>query len=144
MQDEPQSEQDIMLSIWREAGRTPEGVTIPCASESNAKRLRFSLYNALKPIKAGRIEADSALKHAMANCSLSFSEDKLGLVIRPKVSTVLNRTLLAALGGRPVQKVEDLLLGEMMGRLRAVEVEAPKAVDPEVKSMASVYGARKV
>ena len=88
--EQPQTEQDILLSVWREAGRNPDGLTVPCGNESDARRLRFTLYNALKPIKTGKLTADSALKYAIDNCSLSFTDDKCGLVLRSKVSTKLN------------------------------------------------------
>lgn len=143
MTDQAPTEQDIMLSVWREAGRTAEGVTIPCESEANAKRLRFALYNAIKPVKTGRIAADGALKHAIATCSLSFTENKSGLIIRPKVATTLNRALLAALGDKPIVKTEDLLLGEAFARLSELEIEAEPEAVPDI-SKALGYGARRV
>lgn len=141
MADQTPTEQDIMLSVWREAGRTEEGVTIPCESEANAKRLRFALYNAVKPVKSGRIEADAALKHGVATCSLSFTEDKMGLIVRPKVATLLNKTLLAALGGKPVASTEELLLGEAFARMTQIEPEAAPQSTVD-NSRASAYGAR--
>jgi hypothetical protein len=147
MENEPQSEQDIMLSVWREAGRSQEGITIPCESEANARRLRFTMYNALKPVKAGKMQADKALVYAMANCSLSFTDDKKGLNIHPKVSTTLNKALLASLGTKPVQKLDDLLMTEMSERLQTIEPEPSKAIDTlmgAAASQASKYGARGV
>lgn len=146
------TEQDIMLSIWREAGKSPEGITIPCSTEGNAKRMRFALYNAVKPIKTGKLPGDGQLKQAIATCSLSFTPDKRGLVIRPKITTELNQSLLAALRGKEVGKVEDLLLGESLARLVAA---APEEVTKQLatstgtdtgtdKGKASAYGARGV
>ena len=144
MTDQIQSEQDIMLSVWREAGRSQEGVVIPCESEANAKRLRFALYNAIKPVKTGRLAADTALKHAIANCSLSFTEDKMGLHIRPKVATTLNKALLAALEGKVIASTEELLLGEAFGRLSEIVPEAQMKENEESLSKAAMYGARRI
>ena len=135
------TENDIMLGIWREAGRSEDGVTIPCESVANATRLRFALYNALKPIKAGKQVADSALLHAIKSCSLSFTEDKLGLVVRPKVATVLGKSMLAALAGKGVKTVEEYLLEESAARIMGVMAE-PEKVKPATSDLASLYGAR--
>ena len=135
------TEQDIMLSIWREAGRDAKGVTIPCSTEANAKRMRFALYNAVKPVKAGRLAADSALKEAITTCSLSFTEDKKGLVIRPKVATELSQALLGALAGKQVARMEDLLLNESFARMQAIVPDEIPDTTP-ASDMVSIYGAR--
>ncbi len=141
MNDPALTEQDIMLSIWREAGRTGEGVTIPCSTEANAKRMRFALYNAIKPVKTGKLAADSALKEAVATCSLSFTNDKLGLVIRPKVSTELSQALIGALAGKQIARTEDLLLGESFARLSAIVPDTVPEPTMDL-SKARSYGAR--
>ncbi len=135
------SENDIMLGIWREAGRSEEGVTIPCESVTNATRLRFALYNALKPIKSGKQVADSALQHAIKTCSLSYTEDKSGLVIKPKIATTLSKSMLAALAGKEVKSTEDYLLEESAARFAAMVAE-PEEQRPVISSIASHYGAR--
>ena len=135
------TEQDIMLSIWREAGRTNEGVTIPCSSEANARRMRFALYNAIKPVKSGRLAADTALKEAVATCSLGFTADKCGLVIRPKVATELSQALIGALAGKQIARTEDLLLNESFARLSAIVPDHIPEPTLEMNKARS-YGAR--
>jgi hypothetical protein len=140
MNDRLKSELDIMHGIWREAGRDETGVTIACESEANAKRLRFALYNALKPIKSGKQGADSALLHAIATCSLGFTEDKKGLIIKPKIATVLSKTMLAALAGKEVKNTEDYLMEETFARLSAIKPEPEK--EAQLPPTAAMYGAR--
>jgi hypothetical protein len=137
------SEQAIMHDIWRAAYTNPDGITIPCESEASAKRLRFALYNAVKPIKSGAKVADEGLKAAIANCSIGFTDDKKGLCVQQKVATQLNKILLGVLAeqGVTVRSTEDYLLDESFKRLSELTIEAPKE-DKLVNHLAMSYGAR--
>ncbi len=147
MQQPAIKEQDVLQEIWRKAGREAGGVTIPCDSLSEARRMRFTLYNALKPVKTGRVEADAELRYAMDNCSISFTDDQKGIVIRPKVSSKLNKILLGVLGG-VVRSADDIAMEESVAKLMALaqETEAKRqeltGMPDEPQSKASSYGAR--
>ena len=142
MNEPVRTEQDIFHDLWRVGGESPDGVTVPCESEANAKRLRFALYNSLKPVKTGKMNADMKLQYAIDNCSLSFTEDGKGLVIRPKVSTVVNKAILAALGNRVIKSTEELVMEESVKRMQERLMEKPAEAAPKIGTMASIYGAR--
>lgn len=134
-------EQAIFHELWRTAGQSPEGVTVPCESAANATRLRFALYNSLKPIKTGKMEADMKLRHAMDTCSLSFTEDKQGLIIRPKVSTTINKAILAVLGKPAIKGTEEILMEESVARMQE-RLTSAEPSEPKVSAIATKYGAR--
>lgn len=133
-----------MHNVWRAGGSSPEGITIPCQSESNAKRLRFALYNSVKAVKTGKFPADSALKKAITTCSLSFTDDKCGIRIRPKVATELSQTMIAVLGALAGKTTEDYMLEESFARMQEI-VPGPKLAAPEgASNKSAIYGARGV
>ena len=146
MTEPVRTEQDIFHDLWRAGGESEDGVTVPCESEANAKRLRFALYNSLKPIKKGKMTADMKLQYAIDNCSLSFTEDGTGLMIRPKVSTMVNKAILAALGNRVIKSTEELVIEESMKRVqeRLAQPEPPQenSILSVAEGNAHRYGAR--
>ena len=142
MTESVRTEQDIFHDLWRAGGEAENGITVPCESEANAKRLRFALYNALKPVKNGKLTADMKLRYAIDNCSLSFTEDGKGLVIRPKVSTIVNKAILAALGNRVIKSTEELVMEESMKRVQERLMAAQVVEPPKIDARASMYGAR--
>lgn len=136
-------ERDLFHEIWRAAGSTPEGITIPCESHSNAIRLRFTLYNSVKGIRGGTMQCDATLKEAVDKCGISFTEDKCGLQIRPKLSTKLNQYLLGVLNDKPVQSTEEHVMQESFARIMAAtQAPAPAEPEPAPPSIGHKYGAR--
>lgn len=75
----------ILHDLWKTAGKNDKPLKIPCGDESSAARLRFALYNAVKPVKTGKL-VDKELLDAATNCSISYEQgDKTTLVIQQKI-----------------------------------------------------------
>jgi len=126
--------QAIMQELWRAANTRPEGITIPCPNEQQAISLRFALYNSVKRARSGRDTVDDKLKEALANCSISFTPDKCGLVIKQKASMGMLPQLLVLLGGTVPEASEVVQAKEsaarIMEQLAALQEPAPTEATP--------------
>lgn len=93
------NEIDALQGIWRRANAEGEGVTIKCQSPSEAKRVRFLLYNAVREARKPFGIADEALREAVKACGVSFAEDDPStVVVRQKLRTGLMEKILEAAG----------------------------------------------
>lgn len=99
----------LLQGLWRKAVGTEETLRVPCQTESNAKRLRFALYNAVRDVRVGKVEGDETLKEAIANCTISFDpEDKSVVLIQQKVMMDLMQVVAGVVGDAPgLQKTEE-------------------------------------
>lgn len=137
-------EQVILQNLWVMAASRPDGVEVPCGDASSARRLRFALYNAVKWFKGENAKPCSEeLANAIATCSLSFTADETGVVIRQKIATKVNQAILSVLGGLPLLSDEERQAKEsgerMMKRmLEDAQIDTPTALSSTAKG----YGAR--
>lgn len=126
---------EVMRGLWRKANREADGITLTCRSESEAKRIRFQLYNAVRDARKGLATADQELVEAVTNCSLGFREnDPKTLVLRQRMRGELLQTMAELAGDavRPQAVLEDSAK-RVMERLaqgdRGVEVAAVPVED---------------
>lgn len=88
----------LLQALWRKAYLSEVPIEIPCKTKSNATRMRFALYNAVREVRKGNVEADSGLKKALENCTIGFSpEDPTVLVLQKKIISEFMQTVHAAL-----------------------------------------------
>lgn len=112
---------EIMRGLWRQANRKAEGIEIPCKSESEARRVRFQLYNAVKEARKPGAMVDEELREAVANCSLGFKEGApTVLQLRQKMRSEMLMKM-AELAGDAVKPMagEQESVGRVMARLEA-------------------------
>lgn len=89
------SEDQIMMhKIWRKAFREGQ-ITLKMPSQSDAVKLRFGLYNAIRPIRQGKA-VDAELLQAATECSINL--DGTALTIQLKSKTAMMQAVVAALG----------------------------------------------
>lgn len=89
------SEDQIMMhKIWRKAFREGQ-ITLKMPSHSDAVKLRFGLYNAIRPIRQGKA-VDAELLQAATECSINL--DGTALTIQLKSKTAMMQAVVAALG----------------------------------------------
>ena len=138
----------ILQEVWRAANTRPNGMTIPCEDERAAVSLRFALYNAVKVFRTGWASPDDQLRDAMEECSISFTPDKKGIVVKKKSETGAMPDILRLLGKGEgeIKSAEVLAARESSERiLRRMEQEAIPQHDegPEpLTTKANAYGAR--
>jgi len=139
------ADHQVLQAIWRQAYANPKGLTIPCGTEAQATRMRFSLYNSVKYFRSGKYEPDEKLARAIDTLSISFTPDKCGLQLIPKVLSGMMPQLLAMLGGVVPKTVDELLLEEAAARIAKMAIEQVQE-EPKVKTDAEIrainYGAR--
>ena len=89
----------LLQEIWRKAFRQDEPLEIPCKTESNAKRMRFALYNAVRGVRDGATPADSLLREAAENCSVGFKPgERSTVVLQKKILTELMQVVVGIVG----------------------------------------------
>ena len=88
-------DQLALHALWLKALRDGE-VSVTCDTLSDAKRLRFALYNAVKPIRDEKAHLPEVLK-AVESCSISA--EGLTVTLREKTKTSLMRSVLGVVGG---------------------------------------------
>lgn len=89
-------DQLTMHAAWLKAERD-EQLVIPCKALSDAKRLRFSLYNAVKPIKDGKADLPMVLA-AVEACTISIQAEPLAVIIQLSSKSSMMQGVLEALG----------------------------------------------
>ena len=87
-------DQIMMLKIWRKAFREGQ-ITLKMPSHSDAVKLRFGLYNAIRPIRQGKA-VDAELLQAATECSINL--DGTALTIQLKSKTAMMQAVVDALG----------------------------------------------
>lgn len=85
----------ILHAVWRKAFSDGQ-LTIPVKSASDAARLRFSLYNSVRPIREGKVVSPDLLR-AVQECSVRV--EGLSVVLQLKANTELMQAISDALGG---------------------------------------------
>ena len=88
-------EQLILHAVWLKALREGQ-VTIPVKSKSDATRLRFSLYNSVRPVREGKAVSPELLQ-AAEECSVRI--DGMAVIVQLKASTDLMQAITGVLGG---------------------------------------------
>lgn len=95
------NEVSIMQALWRAAYRKGfHEIVLP--TPSDARRIRFSLYNAMRPIRKGTM-VDAELSAAADECSISIEGSTLRIQARSQTKAM--SLVLESLGG----SVEELL-----------------------------------
>lgn len=132
-------QKQILQALWRRAGRMSEPLEINCKTESDAKRTRFALYNAVREFKEkdgkpGK-PADDELKYAIENCSVGYKEGSVNvLVIRGKASLEMMGAVLEALGDEKLLDEEQITASAsaalVMKKLAAMEKEDVQPAQP--------------
>lgn len=136
-------EQTILQNLWILGASQAEGATVPCGDAASARRLRFALYNAVKQFKGENAKPCSEkLKAAITTCALSFTDDQKGIIIRQKIATKLNKSVLEVLGDFALQTEEERQAQESFERIMAKNADAAPEPQVELSPQASLYGAR--
>lgn len=136
-------EQVVLQNLWVLAASRPEGVAVPCGDAASARRLRFALYNAVKWFKGENAKPCSEeLANAIATCSLSFTADETGVVVRQKIATKVNQAILSVFGDTPILSDEERQARESGERMMKRMQEELPIVGSELSATAKGYGAR--
>lgn len=107
----------ILHAVWRKA--LAEGqLVIPVKSASDATRLRFSLYNAVRPVREGKVVSPDLLQ-AVQECSVRI--EGLTVVVQLKANTELMQAIADALGG--VGQLEAASTAAAPTSMEAQEIE---------------------
>lgn len=84
----------LMQSVWRKALREGE-VVLQLPTESDAKRMRFTLYNSVRAVRLGKV-VDAELLKATEECSIQIKEKTV--TVQSKLRSDMMQAVLAALG----------------------------------------------
>jgi hypothetical protein len=131
------SEDQIMMhKIWRKAFREGQ-ITLKMPSHSDAVKLRFGLYNAIRPIRQGKA-IDAELLQAASECSINLEGNALTIQLKSK--TAMMQAVVAALGedafapaATPVSAEEAEILESqrrLLERVQNPDKETPVIHDP--------------
>lgn len=104
----------LMQSVWRKALREG-GVTLQLPTESDARRVRFTLYNSVRAVRQGKV-IDEELHRATQECSIQITGSTV--VIQSKMRSDMMQAVLAALG-----ESEEALLAKAPTPKTAEEAE---------------------
>jgi hypothetical protein len=84
----------LMQSVWRKALREGE-VVLQLPTESDAKRMRFTLYNSVRAVRLGKV-VDAELLQATEECSIQIKGKTV--TVQSKLRSDMMQAVLAALG----------------------------------------------
>jgi len=137
----------IFHEVWRMANTEDGMKVVQCKTAAAAARLRFAMYNAVKPYRNGKREADPELREAILNCSISLTPDKTGVLLQRKIDTELAQVLLEAVGGKLPLTIDERMANSAFERIMkrgAVEPEEFEAREDGayVDKSGALYGAR--
>ena len=134
----------IFHEVWRVAHRETNFPPFTCGTTQAAQRLRFALYNAVKPFRDGKRECDEELREAMLNCSVALTPDRCGVVIQKKLDTEMSKLLLEAIGGVIPLTIEERMLNASYERVMARGAREPLDTAEDCKGNEIIlnYGAR--
>lgn len=128
-------DQRQMHAAWVKAAR--EGrLEIPCKTESDARRLRFTLYNAVKPIRDGRADLQDVMAAVEQVTIHLYTEPSPVVLMQHKSQTSMMQSLLGALGGEevsaePVMTAEEReSLARIQSLMQEPVVESPRKANP--------------
>lgn len=140
-------QKQVMQGLWRRAGRMPDALEIKCKSLSDARRMRFALYNAVREFKPDQKDgkppkvADEALQAGIDNCSVSFKEgEPTTVLIRQKSKTDLMLSALEALGEEALLDELDVAASASASLvMKKLGGEMPAEVDPSLPRTTPYY-----
>ena len=126
-------QKELLQGLWRKAFLQAEPLLIPCKSESNAIRLRFALYNAVREVRKGKVKADKTLIEATNNCTIGFSpNDRTTLLVQRKVMTELMQVVVDLVGDAPeLRKSEEDMEIEASSALLLEKLKQSADFSPE-------------
>lgn len=128
----------LLQGLWRKAFSQDEPLAIPCKTASNATRMRFALYNAVRGVRTGKDKVDDLLRRATENCSISFDpEDKSILIMQKKIMTEMMQTVAEILGDTPELKKSDEQM-EAEASLALLTKKLNEGVSPDQPTAADV------
>ena len=115
----------ILHAVWRKA--IAEGqVTIPTKSASDATRLRFSLYNSVRPVREGKVVSPDLLQ-AVQECSVRI--EGLSVVVQLKANTELMQAIAAALGGTEALEAAATAIAPTSAEVQEIEDSQRKLLE---------------
>lgn len=140
------NDQLMMHKIWRKALREGK-VKFDLPTVSDAVKLRFGLYNSIRPVRTGKV-FDEELLRAARDCQVTVSGTSV--IVQAKVMTEVMQAVMAVLGEDALEAESPLLsaeehaiqesaklLLEKLGNPQAradgtleIEVEAPTRITP--------------
>lgn len=137
------TDKSLMQEVWRQGFLRPDGITLHGHTQGNASRLRFALYNAVKPYRDFKQEPDEVLRNALDSCSVALVNNGLDVHVGRKLLTDSAQGILEQLGvtADDLQTVETRVQSEAIERLQA-RVEALSPTGGLGKDSSSKYGAR--
>lgn len=146
----PITDKSLLQEVWRQGYLRLEGIQINGRTPTNASRLRFSLYNAVKQYRRFPSEADEVLQQALNHCEIGLSEDGTVLTVRRKLNNEVAQELFKQLDLLPeqIQSVENLKAEESIRRItdslekKADTILDKSAVSPGARDSSGKYGAR--
>ena len=140
-------QKQVMQGLWRRAGRMPEALEIKCKSLSDARRMRFALYNSVREFKPDQKDgkppkvADEALQLGIDNCSVSFKEgEPTTVLLRQKTKTDLMISALEALGEEALLDELDVAASASASLvMKKLSGEVPVEIDPNMPRSTPYY-----
>lgn len=137
----------LFHELWRLGFKTENFPPIKCADTAAAQRLRFALYNAVKPFRDGKREVDDELREAMLNCSIALTPDRCGVIVQRKLDTEMSKLLLEAVGGKLPLTIDERMANAAYERIMQRGAREPcdteqVVVRGEVEERILNYGAR--
>ena len=107
----------LFHECWRLGNKTEGFPPIKCSDTRAAQRLRFALYNAVKPFRDGKRECDDELREAMTNCSIALTEDRCGVIVQKKLDSEIGKLLLEAVGGEIPLTIDERMANAAYERI---------------------------
>lgn len=104
----------LMQSVWRKALQDGE-VVLQLPTESDAKRIRFTLYNSVRAVRLGKVIDDELLR-ATQECSIQITGNVV--TVQAKTRSAMMQAVLQALG-----ETEESLVAKAPVPKTAEEVE---------------------
>lgn len=108
-------------AVWLKAFQEGE-FFIPCPEGANATKLRFALYNSVKPYRAGKADNPEMLE---AIASVSVTVERGGVKLQHKSVTGIMQAVRNALGDTPIpeQQIMTQEERESLERLNQMLIE---------------------
>lgn len=126
--------QELLREAYRKAYRDDKPLIFPMPTESAAASFRFAFYNAIRRIRRGEEQADSELKAAIDQCSITIQKTETAwqLTLTPEAHTLGLKAIAEVLGTHKVKSTEQRIREEAESAL-IKELEAT----PEPRNGAS-------
>lgn len=126
-------EKSALQEVWRTARKSEQPTVFNCGTESNAKRFRFALYNAIKGVRRGTEIADPELKDAIDNVSISFDkEDRSKILLAPKIMSSMMQQVMQVIGKKADELIDSEAAGANDAINRILQKNKEVAFDPNL------------